>query len=393
VWIGRNALSALGPVAFERRAWRCADPCCGAFVAPVDRELGLEPKVHATAGAREKIALVGATESYREAEMKLACLAGLKASWKTIQKITCGEGERAAELLAGQQREARKEAARAQRHDTLVVEMDGTCVLTQRGGPRPQECTKAAPGAGETDLPEPGEAARCRGKEVKCATVFGLDHRVAPPARPAISHRRYAASPRGIDAFAATVFALALACGARKARRIAVIGDGADWIWNWSAKWLAEWKGRGTDVVEIVDFWHAAERLSTLSKAVFGEGSEAARSWLDKWRRRLKEGGIDDVIGEIESLASQWKGGKRHDACAGQRRYFAGHRERMRYDKFAEQGLPIGSGAIEGTCKNLVKKRMSASGMHWSPDLIEPVVALRTVLFNGDWRELYPQAA
>lgn len=386
----RGALSGLGPIAFGRRAWRCSNADCGAFVAPLDRELGLLPKERATAGAREKIALVGATESYRDAETKLERLAGLSVSWKTIQEITIGEGRLAAELLAEQERDARAAAARAERHDTLVVETDGTCALTQPGGPRPAKCAGAAPGAAAT-APPAGE--RCRGKEVKCATVFGLDQRVPPPGRPAISHRRYAASTRGIAVFAATLFALVLACGGRKARRIAVIGDGAEWIWNWVANWLAAWKEQGTILVEIVDFWHAAERLAALSKAVFGEGTQAAADWLSLWRHRLKEGGIDDVIAEIEALGSKWKSGKRHEACAKQLHYFAEHRERMRYDRFADEGLPIGSGAIEGTCKNLVKKRMAACGMHWRADLIEPVVALRTVLFNGDWEELYPQAA
>lgn len=385
--IGREALSGLGPIAFARRAWRCGNPDCGAFVAPADRELGLAPKEHATSGAREKIALAGATESYREAELKLERLAGLRACAKEIQRITCREGERARVLLAEQERLARGTAACARRHETLIVEMDGTCVLTQPGGPRPAKCAQAAPAAAGTRVE------RCRGKEVKCATVFGLDQRAAPPGRPALTGRRYAASTRGIDVFAATVFALVLACGGRKARRIAVVGDGADWIWNWVAKWLCAWRSQGTVIVEVVDFWHAAEHLSGLAKILFGEGTNETSQWLGRWRHRLKEGGIDDLLLELEALGSRWKTGKRHKACGDQLRYFAGHKERMRYDRFAAEGLPIGSGAIEGTCKNLVKRRMSACGMHWRPDLVESVVALRTVLFNDDWRELYPQAA
>ena len=351
-------------------------------MAPADRELGLLPKQHVTAEACEKIALVGATDSYGEAAVLLERLAGLSACAKEIQRITVAEGERAMALLEQQENEARRAAATpAEEHETVVLEMDGTCVLTQPSGPRGK--TKRG-----TEKPQ-----RCLGKEVKCATVFGLDQRVEPPARPALTGRRYAATSKGIDVFAMTIFALLLAAGGMKAKRIVVLGDGAAWIWNWARDWIGKWALLGTIIVEIVDFCHAAEHLSALSKQLFGEGSGAAGEWLETWRHRLKHGAIDALIDEMERLAGQWQSGKKRQACEAQLHYFREHRERMRYDRFAAAGLPIGSGAIEGTCKCLVKKRMAASGMHWGEEQIEPMVALRTVLFNGDWDELHQQAA
>lgn len=376
----------MGPIGFRRRAWRCSNPDCRAFVAPLDRELGLAPKEHATTGAREKIALVGATESYRDAELKLESLAGLKACAKQIQRITCKEGERARQLIEEQHREARLQKTCAERHATAVLQMDGTCTMTQPGGPR----VKRQEQSGNR---EKTPVRRSAGKEVKCATVFGLDQRVQPPARPMLSGRRYAATSLGIEVFAAMVFALLLSYGGRKSRRIVVLGDGAAWIWKWVRDWLLPWTKQGVEVVEIVDFWHAAEHLGTLAKSLFGDGTAAAQQWLEQWRHRLRLGGIDDLLAELGELRGKWKSGRRHEACRTELNYFTEHAERMRYDRYEAQGLPIGSGAIEGTCKNLVKKRMSACGMHWRPDLIEPIVALRTILFNQDWRLLYPQPA
>lgn len=355
--IPREALSALGPVCYSRRAWRCKNPDCGAFVAPLDRELGLQPKQHVTLGAREKMALVGATDSYVEAALKLDRIAGLPACAKEVQRITVQEGKRAEALLEAQEKEARRLAATpAEKHDTVVLEMDGTCVLTQPPGPR-----KRKQGEGET---APEKTKKRQGKEIKCATAFGLDQRASAPARPMLSGRRYIANAKGIEAFAAPLFALLLAVGGMRARRIVIIGDGAAWIWTWVKNWLSAWGRSGKEIVEIVDFWHAAERLSSLSNKLFGEGSEAARQWFDTWRHRLKHGQIDGLIEEMEALQENWKAGKKRKACEDQLHYFRDHRERMRYDRFAQSGLPIGSGAIEGTCKCLVKKRMAASGMH-----------------------------
>ena len=57
------------------------------------------------------------------------------------------------------------------------------------------------------------------------------------------------------------------------------------------------------------------------------------------------------------------------------------------------QGLPIGSGAIEGTCKNLLKGRMAGVGMRWDAEQgIEPMCALRVRMFNQWWEDLWPHS-
>ena len=54
---------------------------------------------------------------------------------------------------------------------------------------------------------------------------------------------------------------------------------------------------------------------------------------------------------------------------------------------------PIGSGAIEGTCKNLIKGRMDGVGMRWDTDKgIELMTALRVRLFNERWDDLWSQS-
>ena len=63
----------------------------------------------------------------------------------------------------------------------------------------------------------------------------------------------------------------------------------------------------------------------------------------------------------------------------------------MRYPDFEDLGLPISSGAIEGTCKNLIKGRMDCVGQRWDAQRgIERMVALRVRLFNKRWNDLWP---
>jgi hypothetical protein len=46
-------------------------------------------------------------------------------------------------------------------------------------------------------------------------------------------------------------------------------------------------------------------------------------------------------------------------------RYFKNNSEKMKYDLYAAQGLPIGSGKVEGGCKLVVGKRFKGNGMRW----------------------------
>jgi hypothetical protein len=65
--------------------------------------------------------------------------------------------------------------------------------------------------------------------------------------------------------------------------------------------------------------------------------------------------------------------------------YFVNNRERMQYDKYLAMGLPIGSGLIEETCKNLSNDRIERSGMRWSSDGAEAILKLRSVLLTDQW--------
>ncbi|MCX8037088.1 MAG: hypothetical protein N3D11_08605 [Candidatus Sumerlaeia bacterium] len=71
--------------------------------------------------------------------------------------------------------------------------------------------------------------------------------------------------------------------------------------------------------------------------------------------------------------------------------YFRTHRHRMNYPDYEAQGLPIGSGAIEGTCKNLIKGRMDLVGQRWDADNgIERMTAFLVRLFNNRFDDLWP---
>ena len=58
------------------------------------------------------------------------------------------------------------------------------------------------------------------------------------------------------------------------------------------------------------------------------------------------------------------------------------HVAQLAYDKYLADGLPIGSGAIEGACKHLVASRCKQAGMRWSTPGLDALSALRCQALN-----------
>ena len=46
---------------------------------------------------------------------------------------------------------------------------------------------------------------------------------------------------------------------------------------------------------------------------------------------------------------------------------------------------PGADGAIEGTCKHLVKERFAVTGAHWRRKNIGDILTLREAIFNDEW--------
>jgi hypothetical protein len=54
-----------------------------------------------------------------------------------------------------------------------------------------------------------------------------------------------------------------------------------------------------------------------------------------------------------------------------------------------ERGYPIGSGVIEGACRNLINDRLELTGMRWTVQGAESIIRLRTVYINKDWKDFW----
>jgi hypothetical protein len=158
---------------------------------------------------------------------------------------------------------------------------------------------------------------------------------------------------------------------------------------------IQAWLERHCDVVTL-DFFHLSEYLNE-AKAAFGRSKEKQQSWVEKVLHQLKHerGAAARVIQELtrksntKSLSEEMLSGV--VKAVG---YMERNLERMEYADVREANMPIGSGVIEATCKNLIKQRACGSGMKWKRKGLQNVLSLRSLYQSSDrWEQFWQRCA
>jgi len=162
-----------------------------------------------------------------------------------------------------------------------------------------------------------------------------------------------------------------MAMGQHHAERIAFIADGAPK--NWELQ-----KTNFPMAIQILDFYHASEHLAAFCE-LLPEGKQAARRY-QRWRAMLLEGQAIQMIAELRRWAERTT--DRGEAIK-EIEYFKSNLSRMEYDRYRDEGLPLGSGLVEGSCKFLVGKRFKGSGMRWKRADNTRVLKARLAKING----------
>tara|TARA_B100000315_G_C14520455_1_gene561287 strand:+ start:93 stop:1451 length:1359 start_codon:yes stop_codon:yes gene_type:complete len=165
---------------------------------------------------------------------------------------------------------------------------------------------------------------------------------------------------------------------------IVFLADGANWIWDRVSD-LANDRS-----ISILDFYHATEHLSDLCKELYGEQTEEYWRHFTEWRQSFLAGAVQQVIAKLKQLRDECKGGKR-DLLQGEINYFEEHEDKMHYDQYRAMHLPIGSGTVESSCKNVIGGRMKQGGMTWSESGAEGMLQIRTSLCSERFQEDFLQ--
>jgi hypothetical protein len=145
------------------------------------------------------------------------------------------------------------------------------------------------------------------------------------------------------------------------------------------------------DVVLILDFWHAAERLTELGQLLQPADEEARRQQVQEWCHVMKHQGGAAIIAALARLPLP----PRKPALAAKRaevlNYFGNNVHRMDYPHYQAEGWLIGSGAVESGCKTVVSQRLKLAGMRWREDGTDGMCHLRALFKSepGQWEAFW----
>lgn len=137
------------------------------------------------------------------------------------------------------------------------------------------------------------------------------------------------------------------------------------------------------DNVEIaIDFWHVVEKVAAAVKAT--EHDTAV--WLPRFRKWLleRERGPEEVLLVLRTWLIELDGTP-PEALQDAVTYLERNADRMRYARLRDQGLPIGSGHVEATCKSIVSTRMKRCGARWKTPGGQAVLSLRALAKSSRW--------
>lgn len=141
----------------------------------------------------------------------------------------------------------------------------------------------------------------------------------------------------------------------------------------------------------IVDYYHAAQRLTTLAESLRLD-QDVAQAWARRMRQVLKEpNGVSRVLHSAGALRSRYgtRSGEQAKAFATACSYLRRRSVWMRYHDFRSAALPIGSGVTEAACKTLFTQRVKLSGMRWKRSGLQIILNLRMLVLSGVWDAVY----
>jgi hypothetical protein len=348
-------------VRLERAYYYCRR--CRAGHCPADAALRLTAG-DLTPAAEELVGLAGLLSSFAEAAAKvLPRLAGLRLAESTVERATEAAGARLASRRAagealGPARDwpwARDAAGRG----VAYVSVDATGVGIQGAG-----------------------GAAAEGRMAYVGLIFSPDEAGAPARERAL----------------AGLYDLS-ELGAQLRRQGAQVGmDRAD-------VWVALTDG-GAGLEEfmrvyfpraecVLDFYHAAQHLHELAKALHPGDDERAAERAAGWCHTLKHRGGAAVLAELEGLDLRGRRPEVREAHRREAAYVRNNVHRMDYPRYRADGWLIGSGHVEAACKAVVGQRLKGGGMRWGEAGADAVCHLRALFKSekGQWDAFWANAA
>jgi hypothetical protein len=346
----KTILSSVGHIIVPRRYYICRS--CKAKQTPWESWAGVSGTHRITPHARRMVVLAGSGCSFDEAERNLKELCHLQLSNDVVRRV-CDEEGKAVQRWMNQSPDPKKAFDAAE--GVVEFSTDGLKINTVKGW---REIRQSVISKRTPALPVPADR--------------WDDRPLGPPtvrlAVCAIAH---------CDLIGASWERLVKMLGLPKGLEMSVIADGAKWIWDQAAKRFA-----GQNVQWVVDVYHVMLYLFAAAAAL---GADAAREWVGQRVIELIEMGGPKFIERLQDIGPPQASPAACEAWNKLLNYLNDNRDSLWYGQRLKDGLPIGSGLIEGGGKNTLARRLKINSARWRVRRAERMGAIRCLQYSGLW--------
>ena len=332
-WNTRQLTTLHGKYSIRRAYYYCSQ--CHAGFCPADVILGIGAS-EISVGYQALVTRLSCYLPNRKAAIEAQLLTGTTISHSTVQRICQSAGDQISRDWQAKQDLLWSEKLPDPEHPVRMIQtaMDGVMIFVGK-----------------------------QWREVKVGVAYERD------TDGGVSTASYCATLKPSADFGRLWHTLNHVVGADKTKNVAVVADGADWIWAEVGKYRP-------GIVQVLDNMHALEHIWDIAHARYGKGSVKAAEWMEVQKARLNDDKVDEVITDIE----KWRPRKAQkvETRRVELAYIKNHRHRMKYKTIAEAGYHIGSGVVEAANKNVVQARMKRAGMRWEHRAAEAQLQLLT---------------
>lgn len=334
--------------------------------SPLDQTLQLGDHSWSPATLAKAIQLGVEIASYERAARLFGAFTGLPMSKSSMQRLATGYGTKVADQFEAEAEEMMKVLRKEEAEVTwrTVPEPDSTHMNVSIDGVM-------------VNLIDEGW------KETKITAISAVEPVIDDETGEIsvqLTRHSYRAGLWEAPAFANHLWVESWRRGLEKAQHLMSVNDGAPWIWAVVFLCFAR-------CTQILDWWHAVQRLWTIAHVAFAEDPTAAHIWVEAQKRLLAQSQLRQVIHHVRLLFPRTQ--PLPDPVRKAVAYYCHNRWRMYYRHFRAAGYPIGSGTVESACKLVVQQRMKQPGMRWRRANAQAMLALRTALFSDRWHLLH----
>jgi hypothetical protein len=343
-------LSGVGHISVDRRYYACRH--CKAKQTPWESWAGVTGRHRVTPHARRMIVLAGSSWSFDQASRNLGEFSPVQTSNDVIRRV-CDEEGKAVQQWMNHSPEPQKAFAAAE--GVVEFSTDGLKVNTIDGW---------------RDI---RQSVICKRTPALPATAREWENRPLDP--PAVRLAVCAIAPCGH--IGASWERLCKTSGIPQTHPLSVIADGAKWIWDQAAR-----RFTGKDVQWVVDIYHVMLYLFAAATAL---GTDPAKEWVGRRVIELIEMGGPKFIEHLQTTGPPDPGPSTAEAWTKLLRYLGDNHDSLWYGQRLRDGLPIGSGLIEGGGKNTLARRLKINSARWRIRRAERMGAIRCLQYSGMW--------